>query len=608
MTFNLPQEIIDQLPELPTTMPTVQPTATQDNDDDDITDEEINRIIEEHERQIAEEEAEEAERLANAPTDEEIQRQLDEYLDSMDDGYDEPEMTDEDYERFEQEANSREHYAEAIQFVNRTHTSKDEGRQNKAAAASGKEGGARFATAFFTFDELVDYHAKGMTFRKLPEQASIKWSTRYLVLDFDNKAMRGHDPVNVTEDELVDMIDKCRLVARYTPSGDKKPFHFHLFVLLDDPVFSADEYKQVRDEHERRLRTALEFIRGVSALPRLTDPNLYSQTTVFAPKQDKEAVITKTTWEIDAEGRWQYGNASEHLERTIDHPQPRYTADTDQLFRDYLVPLSTAQFARWLVIHKVSDKELLKDMEYDFKIGGNLLRYMRKGATKATKPILTGERDTTVSALMLKLYAKSRSYNLWLSTHGHDDLRFSDNDIVNSFQCYLENAYETGRGFGLAKYIDELTARCQKYASLSDREYCELVKKWSTGRHEFKTRAYTRDAAQELIDKYKVGDTVKFASKDERDRVLKENSVSLATLRKMASLYRLKVTSGSKGGARSGSGRKPSVSWETLSSKGDVVDGVYYYVEALSPTEKKFIYNEGLKIKRSKKEKSEESK
>lgn len=512
----------------------------------------------------------------------------------------EEEMTDEEYDLFDREANSREHYAEPIQFVNKTHTSKDEGRHNKADAASGKEGGARFSTAYFTFDELVDYHANGMTFRRLPEQAFYKWSTRFLVLDFDNKPMPDHDSVNVTEDELVDMIDKCHLVARYTPSGDKKPYHYHLFVLLDKAVFSADEYKQVRDEHEQHLRTALEFIRGVSALPRLTDPKLYAQTTIFAPKQNETVTIAKTTWEIDSEGRWHYGTPSEHLERTIEYPQPRYTAQTDMMFKEFLVPISTSKFARWLVIHGVSDKELLKDMEYDFRIGGNLLLYLRKGASKATRPILTGERDTTVSALMLKLYAKARSYNLWLSTHGHDELRFSDADIIQSFQYYLENAYETGHKFVLNKYVDELTARCRKYGSFSDREYCELVKKWSTGRHEFKTRAYTRDAAQELIDKYKVGDTVKFASKDERDRVLKENSVSLATLRKMASLYRLKVTTSSRGGARSGTGPKPSVTWETLSMKGSVVDNVFRYSGSLSRSERMFLSRNGVKVKKEK--------
>lgn len=520
----------------------------------------------------------------------------------------EEEMSDEDYELFDREANSREHYAEPLQFVNVTHTSKQDGREHKKDAASGAAGGARFCTAYFTFDELVDYHSKGMTFRRLPETAVQKWSTRFMVLDFDNKSMLDHDPVNVTTDELDEMIRMLNLTARYTPSGDKLPYHHHLFILLDKPVCSAEEYKTVRDGLEQHLRTALEFLRGVSSLPRLTDPRLYAQTTIFAPKQDTEVTITKVTWEIDDEGRWSWGQPTEHLERTIECPKPRYTATNDSVFKDYLVPLSTSQFARWLVIHGVSDKELLKDLEYDFRIGGNILKYLRPGASKVSRPILVGERDATVSAFLLKLYAKTRSYNLWLSEHGHGDLRFTKKDVTDSFVHYLENAYVLGHKFALDPYVNELERRCDRFEGISDREYCELCKKWSTGRHEFKTRRYVRDTAQELVDRFKDGDCVRFPSKEERDRILKENAVSLPTLRKMAGLYRLSVVTGSRGGARSGSGRKPSVSWETLSSKGDVVDGVFYYVETLSPTEKKFIYNEGVKIKRSKKEKSEESK
>ena len=518
----------------------------------------------------------------------------------------EEEMTDEEYERFQAEAASRENYAEPIQFITTTHKSKADGRQHKTDAASGKLGGARFATAYFRYDELVDYHSRGMTFRKLPEQYTRNWSTRFLVMDFDNKAQLGHDPVNVTTDELDEMIRMLGLTARYTPSGDRQPYHYHLFILLDKDkeVHDAAEYVKVRDYHEERLRTALEFLRGVSSLPRLTDPRLYAQTTVFAPKQDEEVQIKKTTWEIDAEGRWSWGQPTEHLERTKDNPQPRYTA-TDQAMRDYLVPLSTSQFTRWLVIHNINEKELVKDIEYDFRIGGNLLKYLRPGATKEAKPILYGERDLTVSALMLKLYAKARGYNVWLEDHGYSEHRFSDTDIVDSFKFYLDNAYQMGDGFVLDKYVSELERMCRVNKDKTDREYCESVKRWSTGRHEFKTRSYVRDTAQELVDRFKDGDCVRFPTKEERDRILKENSVSLPTLRQMAGLYRLKVVTDRKssGGQRVGSGRKGSVTWETLKDKGEVVDGVFRYVGTISPAEKKFLQREGIKIKRRRQEK-----
>lgn len=566
-----------QLPDLSTSV-----TTTYDYDDyepEPLSDEEIDRIIAEYEREQAEEEAEEAERLANAPTPEE----------------------------FEAMANSREHYAEAVQFVTSTHTSKQDGKTHKREASSGTAGGARFATAFFTFDELVDQHEAGMTFRKLPEASIPNWDTRFLVMDFDNTAMEGHDPVNVTTDELDQMIDMCKLTARYTHSGDRLDYHHHLFILLDTPVHNADEYKAVRDKTEDQLRTALEFLRHTSALPRLTDPKLYSQTTVFAPKQASEHIIKVTAWEISPDGKWTYGQPTEHLERTNDFPMPRTTSTTDAAMRDYLVPISSPQFARWLVIHGINQKERITDLEYDFRIGGNLLKYMRPGATKATMPIREGTRHNTVNAFLLKLYAKARGYNVWLHDHGYDDFRFTDNDIIDSFKLYMTNAYEVGSGFELDTYVDDLKKLCTRHKNETDRDYCESIKRFITGRTKFKTRHYVRDTAQEIIDRFKDADgVVRFESVATRDALLHDEDVSLPTLRKVASLERIKVATGRKGGVRVGAGRKPSVTWESLNRKGSLVDGVFVYEGNLSPSEKKFLQRQDgvIKIKQRKRDKS----
>lgn len=509
-------------------------------------------------------------------------------------------MTEE--ELFIAEKDSRQNYTEQIQYVTVTHTTKAEGRQNKQDAASGR-GTARFATAAFAFDELVDYHAKGMTFRKLPESAIDGWSTRFLVMDFDNKAMPDHDPVNVTKQELEQIVDMCQLTARYTHSGDCLDYHWHLFILLDEPVKNADEYTAVRDHTEERLNTALAFIRGRAKLPRLTDPKLYAQTTVFAPKQATARRIVKKTWYVDQDGKLAWGEPPEHLERTIDFPMPR-TQSTGRFYHSNLIPLSTSDFARWLVAHGVIKEERVTDIEYDFYMGGNLLKYKRTGCTKLSKPILVGERNATISVFAIKLYAKARSYNLWLAEHDRDDLRFSDEDIVDSFVFYVKDAYVVTDDFALKPYTDMLNRRIYKNRTLSDREYCESVAKYTTGRHQAKTRNYVRDTAQQVVDFFRVDDKVQFGSRSELDRILKEKSISVNTLRKTAKLNNLTVTygkKGGKGGSRNGSGRpvgSGSVSLESLSKKGKLVDDVFYYTEKLSVTERKFCSLRNIKIKK----------
>ena len=509
-------------------------------------------------------------------------------------------MTEE--ELFLAEKDSRQNYTEQIQYVTVTHTTKAEGRQNKQDAASGR-GTARFATAAFSFDELVDYHAKGMTFRKLPESAIDGWSTRFLVMDFDNKAMPDHDPVNVNKQELEQIVDMCQLTARYTHSGDCLDYHWHLFILLDEPVKNADEYTAVRDNTEDRLNNALAFLRGRAKLPRLTDPKLYAQTTVFAPKQATARRIVKKTWYVDQDGKLAWGDPPEHLERTIDFPMPR-TQATGRFYHSNLIPLSTSDFARWLVAHGVIKEERVTDIEYDFYMGGNMLKYIRTGCTKLSKPILVGERNATISVFAIKLYAKARSYNLWLAEHDRDDLRFSDEDIFDSFVFYVKDAYVVTDDFALKPYTDMLTRKIYKNRALSDREYCESVAKYTTGRHQAKTRNYVRDTAQQVVDFFRVDDKVQFGSRSELDRILKEKSISINTLRKTAKTNNLTVTygnKGGKGGSRKGSGRpvgSGSVSLDSLSKKGKLVDGVFYYTEKLSTTETKFCSVRKIKIRK----------
>ena len=79
--------------------------------------------------------------------------------------------------------------------------------------------------------------------------------------------------------------------------------------------------------------------------------------------------------------------------------------------------------------------------------------------------------------------------------------------------------------------------------------------------------------------------------------------VSLPTLRKVAKARGMKVRTAGKsaGGSRGGSGRKPGVSWESLASKGELVDGVFVYTGKLLAKHKMFLRRKGYRIKKEKK-------
>lgn len=526
-----------------------------------------------------------------------------------DDDYEEPEpLTDEEIEAL---GNSPDYYSEPLQFITTTHTTKAQGQQHKREAARGTADGARFATAYFNFYELVRFHGEGMTFRRLPVECVKNWETRFLVLDFDNKEQLGHEPLNVTREELDQVMAACN-IEHYgvTPSGDRKEFHWHLFIFLQEPVRTGVEYVKVRDQYEIKLRSALCSIRNARELPRLTDPKLYAQTCVFAPVAPDVHPILKMAWTVE-NNRWNYGPAREHLERSNKNPSIR-TSETvaDSLYRDWLVPLSSSGFCKWLHRHNIIEKERVQDLEFDVKIGGNILRYLRPGATKATMPIEEGTRNNTISTFLLKLYAKAQGFNVWLVDHGFDDFTFKADAIVNSFRHYIENAYETA-GFDLDPYVTELRQLCHRNENRTPREYCESVSRFSTGKHQFRTRDYIRETASDILEQFDDGSGVaRFDSVAYRDGYLKERAVSLATLRKVAKEKGKLVRSGSKcsGGSRTGAGRPASVSWESLGTKGELVDGVFHYYGVISGAEKKFLQRQvvnGEKVKVKKNTKKE---
>ena len=601
MTFELDQEHLDQLPELPTASSsnlTMQQPVTQDDDfGDDLSDEDYERFIEEHERQIAEEEAEEAERLANSPTDEEFERMMDEYLDSLND--DEHELTDEEVAELEAQMDHPDKYCEELQYVRTTHTSKEEAISNKSDACRHRN----WSSHHFFFYELVEHHRNGLTVRHLPPQPGQEWSTRFLFLDVDNKPQKGHQSPNVTAEDLDAVLPTLGYEATaYTPSTSRGKNKWHIFVFLTNPVRTKDEYDQARDKADERLRKAIATLRGIKALPALLDPKVRWQSSLYAPYQQDKHEIVLRDWSYNG-NQLNYTVDEAHGERTITNPTPILKTDTgEDYFKDTLVPLTSSKFCAWLRHEGLTTVERIDDLEYDFRLSG-LLPYVRKGANKSTRQFEEGERHMRISAFMLKFYAQARSYNLYMDEHGYGEHKFSDDDIVNSFKHYVEQAFDTIGGYDLDKHIDELKDKMLKYGRRSDRDYLASVAKFASGRHRFRTRGYTSTTASKIIDQFLTADgAVEFDSTAYRESYLKDQRVSLPTLKKMASAKGLKIRTAnkSKGGARSGAGRKALVSWDTLATKGQVIDGVFHYVGQLSSTEKNFINGQRVKMKKKK--------
>lgn len=493
-------------------------------------------------------------------------------------------------------------YSEDLQYVRTTHTSKEAACNNKAEAT--KTG--NWSSHRFFFNELVNLHREGLTVRRIPPQPGEPWSTRFLFLDIDNKAQDGHDAPNVTADELEKALPSMGYPATgYTQSTSRTEYKWHILLFLDKPVRTGDEYDKARDDADRRLRKAVSGLRGTKSMPALADPKVKWQSCLYGPFQDeKRPIVLKDPVYMDGKIVWSDDVA--HGERTFSdptiHARPYLEAG---YFKNYYVPLTTSSFCKWLRREGLTTVERIDDMEFDFSCSG-LLPYVRKGSNKASRPIPEGERHDRISVFMLRIYQQARACNLYMDAHGFGGHKFSENDIATSFIHYVEQAFETVGGYNLEGHVTELRRLMKKYRDMGDREYLEEVSRFSSGRHMFKTRAYTSSTACKIIESFSNADgEVEFESVAFRDSYLKDQRISLPTVRKVAAARGLKVRTGRKsGGGRTGAGRKPVVTWDTLATKGTVAEGVFHYVGKLSPSEKVFINRNGLKMKKEKGNKS----
>jgi len=495
-------------------------------------------------------------------------------------------------------------YCECLQYVRTTHTSKEAARENKMEAC--KVG--NWSSHAFFFNELVKLHREGITVRRVPPMQGEPWSTRFLFLDIDNKAQDGHDAPNVTADELEKALPSMGYPATgYTQSTSRKEFRWHILLFLDTPVRTGEEYDKARDEADRRLRKAVSGLRGTKSMPALADPKVKWQSCLYGPFQAEERpIVLKDPVYMDGKIVW--ADDSKHGERTFSdptiHAKPYLEAG---YFKDCYVPLTSSKFCKWLHREGLASVERIDDMEYDFPCNG-ILPYVRKGASKATGQITEGERHDRISVFMLKMYAQARACNLYLDEHGFGSRKFTELEIINSFRHYVDRAFETVGGYNLNGHVTELRRLMEKYRDMGDREYLEEVSKFSSGRHMFKTRAYTSSTACKIIESFSNADgEVEFESVAFRDSYLKDQRISLPTVRKVAAARGLKVRCTRKsggGGNRTGAGRKPVVTWESLVTKGTVAGGVFHYVGKLTPSEKKFLQRNGMKMKKKNVDKS----
>ena len=489
-------------------------------------------------------------------------------------------------------------YAEELQYVRTTHTSKEGARENKAFASTY----GNWSTHMFMFDELSEMHRKGVTIRRLPPQPGRKWSTRFLFIDIDNDAEKGHDAPNITKDELEQVLPTLGYEAySLSESTSRNPYKWHIITFLTTPVRTSDEYDMAREDADGRLRKAIAELRGIKSLPKLVDPTVKWQSSFYGPYQEEEREVVFE--DLDpSNGYITYAKNMPHLERKLEAPTPRKPrTSVEAYFKDTRIPLTPPKFCVWLRKTGLATVERIDDLEYDFKLGGGILPYLRPGKRKGVDQIEEGKRYNTISIFMLKLYAQARSYNLYLEEHGFGDRKFTDDNIVWSFEDYLQRAVEKIEGYDMEKHVKELRSLISSNADKSDREYLESVKEFASGRTRFKTRCYTSETAAKICDEFLDCDgTVKFDSVEYRESYLRDQRVSLPTLRKVASKRGLKISCGNRGGARKGTGPKPSITWETLKSKGDVLNGVFYYTGELSSAEKKFIQREGLSVKKKK--------
>ena len=583
-------------------------------------------------------EAEEAELNASAPSQDEFEAAMNEYFDAVE--AEEAELNasapsqDEFEAELEQIMSSREHYRDRIEYVTKTHTTKEEAVSNKKKA----DGANRtsnddplFAIHDVTFDELVELHEKGMGFRRLPLESSLsKPGTRIVILDIDNGHKNDWWHPNISQEDLDSMLAAIEGVqvgstpfiinaVRRTKSTSGDPNKHHTFVLVNKPIYSGEEYTRIHEELEAMLNTQFKKLRNIpetEAVPRLTDPKCKSiNWFFFGVCQDESRKLLLKHYEFTPNLVPYEVLDEQHLEitekrRHKEQPKPSvkqmpYSLDEWQA---RMVPTSTSGLVALLQKRGISDSTTI-EVEYAFR--ATLPYNMKKGGSKEAQCVPEGNRWNTVNIFAIKLYSVWRSCNLYLSTHDYDV--FTEAELVSSYSEYVNKAFERTWDYDLEKAKVSIRELITKFRSASDREYCDKYKRYACKKGRIirnliederplqtllRCKNHCQIVTKTIVEQFGLDSKVTFPSRTTMLEILKERLISESAFRKHLMLLGYTLAFDKKVKAGRPKGSRTTSTEDAVMTKGNIVDGVFHYRGSLTSAERQFLFRKGLKVKK----------
>ena len=602
-----------------------------DTNYDELTKKDLDILEAEIERILDEAEADEAELNASAPSTDEFEEMMAEYFGSIDEQ--EP-LSDEELERI---MSSRENYREQIQYVTQTHTTKEDAVDNKKKA----DGANRtsnddplFAIHDVTFDELVNLHEKGMGFRRLPLESSLsKPGTRIVILDIDNGHKNDKWHPDITPEELDSMCAAIEgiqvgstpfiiIAIRRTKSTSGDPNKHHAFVLVDKPIYSAEEYTRIHEAMEALLNAQFKNLRNIPEeqfIPRLTDPKCKSINWFFfgvCQAESRKLLLNHyeftpnlVPYEVPDEQHLEITDKRRHKEK----PKP-YVKTMPYSFEDWkakTVPTSTSGLVEVLQKRGITDSTTI-EVEYAFR--ASIPYNMKKGGSKAINYVPEGNRWNSINIFAIKLYSVWRSCNLYLSTHGYDV--FTENELVSSFSDYINKAFERTLDYDTKNALTSIHQLVEKFRGASDREYCDKYKRYACKKGRIKnlinliedgrplktllrSKDHCQTVTKTIIDQFSHDNyKVTFPSRTTMLEILKERLISESAFRKHLMLEGFTLAFDTKLKPGRPRGSKATSTEDTVMAKGSVVDGVFHYRGNLTNAERQYLFRKGYKVKK----------
>ena len=510
---------------------------------------------------------------------------------------------------------------ETIQYVNITHTSKDDAKPDFMSTSS-ECGHARMCTATLPIEAIIELHRRGATLKRVPF-ANNEMNTNLLYIDIDNDPKVKKDgiwvpdpvnpPPNITEDELKEILWYACAPTRpeeqtnfidwdYTESTSKIPYKYHIFITLRERVKTLDEYKRIMDEFELRLQAAFMNLRGVTTAPMFHDPNHHPRHCAYAPPTPTVAPIgvfwlVFNEWSPDPNfPRYITVAPRPHLQLTKDRDYYDYTEPGTVLYRD--IPPTWSGLARLLYHEGLLEREYLEEPGADFGLASSVY-FLRPGKTKDTDKIPVGNRDNQCYITTMALYGQTRAYNLWMDRHGLGEHKFTLEEMKRTLVRLLKRSYADDNHFTHEKFIRILEKMDKDYGEWSDESYVNRFKRKEYKRNAARTRMDIQDATDRIIVSHQNGEVVSFSDSTELKDELEKLKVSINSLRRMVRSKGLVLSVGRSTGSKSGKrGRKAGVTWESLSAIGKPYGSTFEYHGKLTSAQKKFVQRNGLTLKK----------